>query len=306
MEPLLTRPFFTHQVWGGDKLRDLYGKDTPATPTGESWEACVLPEGDCRVANGAFAGQTLAAAAAALGPALLGRAAAFSLLVKLIDASDRLSVQVHPDDAYALSRHGEPYGKTEAWVVLQAEEGARLVYGVDGSRAELQAALQEGGDALQARLRFVSVAAGDTLYIPAGCVHAIGAGIVVYEVQQSSNRTYRLYDWGRPRETHVPDALAVMDPLAGSQGVLRAAPGGAGLTTLVRDGNFTLQRAAVSGELAVALDRFHIITSLGDLRIGWAGGEYPLPKGKTVVAPAALCGYALRGKGEALISFPSK
>lgn len=195
-------------IWGGDALHRLFNKNDGTQKIGESWEISTRPEGRSLVLNGPLAGQTLADVYAAWGARLSGRED-FPLLIKLLDANDSLSIQVHPDD-----QDGIP-GKTEAWVVLQAQPGAKLIYGLKPgtSAAAFESAIQNGQ--IEQAVSWREVSPGDVLFIPAGTVHAIGPGLVLYEVQQNSNTTYRLYDWGRvdasgnPRQLHLAQGLAV-------------------------------------------------------------------------------------------------
>ena len=206
-------PQYREKVWGGRRLR------AEGEPVGESW---VAFEGS-RVRGGASDGRTVAELASEYGAELLGASVAsrhgtrFPLLVKLLDCADWLSVQVHPDDAQAERMVGPgETGKSEAWHFLEAGEGAQIIAGVKpGTTAsELEAAIREGR--VQEVARRLEVRAGETLYIPAGTLHALGPGLLLYEVQQASDTTYRVYDWGRPagagRELHVEQAVAVTDP----------------------------------------------------------------------------------------------
>jgi len=214
--PFLLTPAFRcgeATPWGGTLLHDLLGKECLDLHTGESLEMSVIPGLESRDPQGNKLSDLLARYGAELaGTACTG---AFPLLLKLIDARKTLSVQVHPDDAYA-GLWENKQGKTEAWVILQAEPDARLVYGVNAgvTREQLAAAAADGA-ALEGFLRFIPVQAGDVLYIPSGMVHAIGGGILLYEIQQSSDVTYRFYDWnrldaqGRKRTLHIRQALDV-------------------------------------------------------------------------------------------------
>ncbi len=205
-------PAYRDYLWGGDRLVSSYGKTNAPSPLAESWELSVHPDGLSRLADG----RTLQEA---LTPAMLGenaaRFAAFPLLLKLIDAARDLSVQVHPSDAYAM-QHENSYGKTEMWYIVDATDGAGIYLGFrrDVTEAEIKAAIAENN--LTALLRFVPVRAGECYFIPAGTVHAIGAGCLICEIQQNSNLTYRLYDYGRrdangnTRPLHIDKALAVM------------------------------------------------------------------------------------------------
>ena len=216
--PLLLEPHLSPKVWGGWRLaRHLRKPLADGEPVGESWEAF---DGST-VANGPLAGVQLGAllqrsALDVLGASLDG-GAPFPLLFKFIDAQHDLSVQVHPDDEQARALEHYPYGKTEAWYILHADAGAQIVHGFRGAvdAQSVRRALPAG--TLESLLAFVPVQRGDVVFVPAGTVHAIGRGIVLAEIQQQSDITYRLYDWnrkdsaGRPRELHIDKALQVVD-----------------------------------------------------------------------------------------------
>ncbi len=223
--PLKFRYILKEKVWGGRRLERLLGKKLPeGSPIGESWEVSDHGEDTTVVANGALAGRSLHELAEEFPEELMGEkgmsaaGGRFPLLLKFIDASEVLSVQVHPDDEYAAMHEAEgELGKTEAWYVVDAEEGSRLVRGVKpGTTREGFAGLLKEGR-LEECLNSFEVGAGDVIYLPAGALHALGAGIVVAEIQQNSDTTYRVYDWnrtgldGKPRELHVEKALEVID-----------------------------------------------------------------------------------------------
>ena len=184
--PLKMTPCFRHGAdtpWGGSALGELFGKAIPDALTGESLEVSALPGRESVVSNGPLAGRTLGSLVNEHGERLTGVPGDFPLLLKLLDARDMLSVQVHPGDAYAALHENGKRGKTEAWLVLSCERGAKLVYGVNvKSEEELRAQVQSGR--LEDALHWITVQPGDVLYIPHGCVHALGGGIVVYEIQQ--------------------------------------------------------------------------------------------------------------------------
>ncbi len=192
--PIAMTPAFRYGAmtpWGGAGLARL-GKAIPDPCTGESLEVCVLPGLESRDAQGHTLPELLARYGEAMRGTKVGET--FPLLLKLISADNMLSVQVHPDDAYAAANEGGKLGKTEAWVILSAEPGAQIVYGIhEGvTREALAAACQSGGEAVRACLNCVEVKPGDVYFIPAGMVHALGGGITLMEIQQSSDVTYRL------------------------------------------------------------------------------------------------------------------
>jgi len=211
-------PLYDPRVWGGQRL-----KHSPENPIGEAWMVYERNP----IASGPFAGRTLAEVAAERGAALVGSHAfkrtgmRFPLLIKLLDCADWLSIQVHPNDEQAIQMEGPgEFGKTEAWHVLEAEEGARLIAGVrpGTSAAELAQAIREGG--IEPYALYHTVHAGDTIFMPAGLMHALGPGLLLYEVQQTSDLTYRVFDWNRPasagRPLHIEPSVAVTNPgLAG-------------------------------------------------------------------------------------------
>lgn len=205
-------------LWGGRRLRDDFAKDLPLRPLAETWECSTHPDGCSLIASGEYRGRTLAEVLKEqpdyLGthPAANGK---LPILVKLIDAREDLSVQVHPDDDYAKVHENGQLGKSEMWYVLDAAKDARLVYGLNKTveEGDLREAIEAGR--LEEYLQYVPVQKGNVFFVEAGTVHAIGAGTLVVEIQENSNLTYRLYDYsrrdkqGKLREIHVDKALAV-------------------------------------------------------------------------------------------------
>jgi len=204
--PLLLQPRFHERPWGARDLAPVYSREITGAPIGEAW----LTGDDCRVDNGPLSGKTLAAVARDFGPDLLGETARdisrFPLLIKFLFPRDKLSVQVHPDDEMAAAV-GQPCGKTECWYVLRAEPGAQIGLGLKPgvTRAEVERAIREVR--MEQLLNWMDIHASDMIYVDAGTVHAIGPGAVIVETQQNSDTTYRLYDYGRPRELHIQDGL---------------------------------------------------------------------------------------------------
>lgn len=215
--PMIFDPVFKDYPWGGRNLATVLGRVLPDGIVAESWDIAAHPNGSSTVSNGPLTGKTLPEVMDLLGEALVGSNSAqalelgrFPLLIKLLDANRWLSVQVHPDDAYGLAHEGE-FGKTEMWVVLHAEPGAELIYGFRRgvSRDAYRAVI--GTERSADVLHRVAVKAGDVIFVPAGAVHALGPGIIVAEIQQNSDTTYRIYDWGRPRPLHLDQAMAVLN-----------------------------------------------------------------------------------------------
>lgn len=198
--PLLLAPAIKDYIWGGTRLKTAFGFSGSGETAAEAWVLSSHADGASAVINGPLSGQSLPEVLEQWGPAALGeRAAAFSdfpLLIKLIDARDRLSIQVHPDNAYALAHEGE-YGKTEMWYVVDCEPGAKLIYGFNRglTKTEFRQRIQD--NTLEEVCNAVPVGKGDVFFIEAGTLHAIGAGILIAEVQQNSNTTYRVSDYGR-------------------------------------------------------------------------------------------------------------
>lgn len=305
--PLKMKPYFRHgseTPWGGSKLRTLYGKDIPDDMTGESLEISALPGRESVIVNGELSGKTLTQAAQIMGADLLGEFNEFPLLLKLLDAKERLSVQVHPDDDYA-SRVENKRGKTEAWYILSADEGARLVFGVKAkSSEELKEVVASGH--IEDTLNWIDVHPGDCLYIRSGTVHAIGGGIVLYEIQQSSDVTYRMWDWGRPREIHTQKALdvtrcdIVTRPV---EATVSDVIGGKRISLI--DGDFfKLNRLDVMGRMPITTNSFALITALGEGEIEYDGGILAMHNGESALIPAALNSFMISGHLTVLMSEP--
>jgi len=315
MYPLIMAPFFRHgsdTPWGGSMLKDLFMKDSPDDMTGEALEVSALEGRESVVTNGAFAGQTLTSMIKRWGKDLTGEIdGEFPLLIKLLDAKELLSVQVHPDDAYAGANEGGKLGKTEAWVVLACEPGAKLAYGVDTKGRDIREMVAAGD--IEEALNWVNVRPGDVLYIPAGTVHALGGGIQCYEVQQSSDVTYRFWDWGRvgkdgkPRELHTEKALDVTrvgDILPKCEGATVLCKGGS-VTYYIADPNFELARLNVSGKMPLIPGRMHMLTPMGPCRITWPEGEIDVMPMSTVLVPAAMENVVVEGDLKVLMSSTS-
>lgn len=315
MYPVIMAPAFRHGTdtpWGGSMLRDLLGKEAPDETTGESLEVSALEGLESIATNGPQAGMTLPGLIRLWGRDLTGaEEGPFPLLIKLIDAAGRLSVQVHPDDAYAAANEGGKLGKTEAWVVLSCEEGAQLAYGVKETPEPLSELVAQ--QRTEEALNWLKVRPGDVLYIPAGMVHALGDGILVYEVQQSSDVTYRFWDWGRvgkdgkPRALHTRQALdvtrvGVIPEKCKGATVLTH---GGSVTYFIENEYFELARLNLSGAMPLPAGRMRLITPLCPCTVTWPEGSAEVAPFQTVVIPAALEGAVIEGTGNALMSCPS-
>lgn len=298
--------------WGGEKLRSLYGKESPGPNAGESLELSAIPGLESRAEDG----RTLSRLIEQYGHALTGTkvGSPFPLLVKLIDAREQLSVQVHPDDGYAQAHHGKP-GKNEAWVILDCEPDASLTIGLrDGTSYEqLREAVENTGE-IERILRTVKVSPGEVYSIPAGTIHAIGKGLVLYEIQQSSDVTYRLYDWGRldkngkGRELHPKQSLDVVkyhaSPLPALPKPIKSNSGGR-LERLLDTPFFLLDRLQEAKGFVTEPDpeRFRVLTAVKPMTIRWDSGRLPLSAGQTALLPAD--GFSLCLSGEsALLAAP--
>ncbi len=289
-------------IWGGRRLKRDYGKEYPGEVWAESWELSCHPDGEALIGTGRFAGATLterisAERAAGRNPAgFASPGKNFPLLIKLIDTGSDLSVQVHPGDAYAMAHEGEP-GKTEMWLVLDCEEGACLCYGFKNAltRAELSSAIEQGS--LPGLLNIVPVKKGDVFLIEPGTVHAVGAGITLAEVQQSSNVAYRVFDYGRTtpggtrRPLHIEKALDVMNLSPAAQNYNFG-------EHLCRCPFFTVDDLQVAGHTAGYANgaSFHHLLVLGGSGTLTCGGEVlPFIKGDSLFVEAGSGTYTIEG-----------
>jgi mannose-6-phosphate isomerase len=297
--PLRLIPEYRDYIWGGNRLKP------GSSPVAEAW---VLDRND-RIASGPFAGRTLADVTKEFGKDLLGTVVVertgldFPLLIKLLDCAAWLSLQVHPNDDQARMLEGEGFfGKTEAWHILDAAPGAKLIAGLKpGTTPDaLSRSIREGTilDAAQ----YLQVKTGDTIFIRPGTIHALGPGLLIYEVQQTSNLTYRVFDWNRPqtggRVLHLEKSLEVADPAAEVRVRHYRQPDDGKWNVLCQCQYFTLEMVS-SGTVEIESDTrgrsFHALMVIdGSCDIVTPGGVVTLNKFDTVVVPAACGGYVLR------------
>ncbi len=312
MEILSLYPTLKETIWGGRTLIDDYGFETDGDNAAEAWLLSCHKDGPSFVLGGEYKGKTLSEVIEAEGREVLGTnnkdIRDFPVLIKIIDARDKLSVQVHPDDDYAYKYENEN-GKTEAWYVLKCDEGASLIYGVnhDMEREEFAAAIENG--TLLEDVNVVPVKPGDVVFIPSGMLHAIGEGILLAEVQQSSNSTYRVFDYmrrdknGNLRELHVKKAVDVMnlnvtDVNFSAEGKPEKT-GDAVKTYLTGCQYFKMTRVELDGAYRDTADETSFVSLLvldGEGKITSEDGEIALKKGSSIFIPAAKGEYTVSGK----------
>ncbi len=307
MEPLVFEPYLRPMIWGGRQLEHRLGKKLPTEGNfGESWELSAHPHHASRVAEGPLQGATLTELLeqhrAGVAGSEIPADAKFPWLIKFLDCRDLLSVQVHPDDSAAHELLGDESGKTEAWVVLGAEPGARIYAGLKPgtTRAHLEQHLDAG--TVVECLHGFAPRAGDCVFLPAGTVHAVGGGVLLAEVQQSSDATFRLFDWnrlgpdGKPRAMHREEALRSIVWPAVPVGPISptplpiSSPGVAG-ETLVLCPYFRVDRYRMTGELAVPfagqMSVWMLIEGEAELRAADGGYRRHFRLGQTVLLPAS-------------------
>lgn len=315
----MTQPLFLisqmqPKIWGGTKLRDYFGYDIPCKQTGEYWAISAHPNGVSRVANGEFAGHTLDKLYVQQ-PQLFGnpKDKVFPLLTKILDANDWLSVQVHPDDTYALKHEGE-LGKTECWYVIAADEGAEIIYGHEAKSQEVFQEMIEKGD-WDNLLTRVPVKAGDFFYVPSGTIHAIGKGIMILETQQSSDTTYRVYDFdrkddsGQTRELHLKQSIDVSyigKPQNSHPATLKV--GDLTSTLLVSNEFFTVYHWQLQGRADMEQTAPYLLVSVldGSGEITCGGVSFSLKKGEHFILPNQVTKWTFSGNLDIIASHISE
>lgn len=311
MSILKLKPSYKDYIWGGNRLVKEYGKEYNGDVLAESWELSCHPDGPSTIVNGIHAGKTLQQYIDEQGKDVLGeyckRFEGFPILIKFIDAKDNLSIQVHPDDQYALQNEGQ-YGKTEMWYVMDAGKGAFLYYGFkeEIGREEFRQRIEE--DRLLEVLNAVPVQKGDVLFIEAGTLHAIGKDILIAEIQQNSNVTYRVYDYGRvgkdgkKRDLHIEKALAVTNRIP----IVRDTSS----YPHIADCNyFTVDKLNLDGGTMKKMEGFVSETSFesilildGKGMISNQGENVEFKKGNSFFLPAGSGTYRIEGTCDALIT----
>ena len=313
LKPIKLVPEFKEIIWGGNKLKTEYNKKSNLKNIAESWELTVRPDGMNKIAGGEFDGITLSEYIEKNGFGVVTNKAMdrFPLLIKFIDAEDNLSIQVHPDDEYAMKK-ANSLGKTEMWYIIDAEPNAKLVYGLKSgcTTDSLRDAIQNG--TVEKQLNFVNVKKGDVFFIPSGLVHAIGAGILLAEIQQNSNITYRVYDYnrlgkdGKPRELHVEDALNVIVNRTDEEiEKIRFSTNAKNDNLLASCEFFNVEKFFIQKEkqFSTNAESFNSVLCLdGDGEIHYNEESFHISKGDSYFIPAGIGTYTITGSLEIIIS----
>ncbi|MCQ6264829.1 mannose-6-phosphate isomerase, class I [Fictibacillus sp. WQ 8-8] len=314
-EPIFLQPVFKDRIWGGTKLRETFGYQIPSETTGECWGISAHTNGPSTILNGPLKGLTLDEAWQKHRGLFAGQEGDdFPLLVKILDAKTDLSVQVHPDDEYAQRVEHEAFGKTECWYIIDCEEGSELVYGHHAkSKDEFQAMVDNGQwDKL---LRKIKIQPGDFVYVPNGTIHAIGAGTMILETQQSSDVTYRVYDYdrkdaqGNTRDLHIKQSIEVamiphedahFQPVENKQGDLT-------VKKLIKESYFTVYHWALNGTALDLENPMYLLVSVldGEGEIETQNGTSSFKKGDHFIVPSTVKKFSLKGNASFITSHSS-
>ncbi|MEO8515223.1 MAG: type I phosphomannose isomerase catalytic subunit [Flavobacterium sp.] len=311
--PLIFEPILKDRIWGGTKLHSLLNKTLSTPTTGESWEISTVPGDISIIKNGLLEGTTLNDLVAKYPQEVLGRAVykkfgnQFPLLFKFLDAQEDLSIQLHPNDELAKKRHNS-FGKTEMWYVMQADENSRIIVGFKENSSPDEYLRHLENKTLPTILKEISVKQGDVFFLKTGTIHAIGAGIVIAEIQQTSDITYRVYDWdrvdanGKSRELHVELALEAInynevqsqkhyETIQNKSNLIVECP--YFITNFIPlDGNVAFHKDSESFTVLMCTD--------GQFELTSEGSKSMFKKGETVLIPAAITQYELTGKASIL------
>lgn len=314
-EPLFLKPVFQEKIWGGSRLRSVFGFDIPNDKIGEDWAISAHPHGVSVVENGPFKGWKLDDLWKE-HKELFGHPSepVFPLLIKILDAEDDLSVQVHPDDAYGMAHEGE-LGKTECWYIIDAEPGAEIIYGHHAkTREELAEMIKDSRwDDL---LKKVPVKKGDFFYVPSGTIHAIGKGIMILETQQSSDTTYRVYDYdrkddqGNARELHIQQSIDVttVPAKAPELQIKEIRQGNSSIVTYLETEFFNVYEWDIKGitsfKKQAPYTLMTVIDGAGELVID--NQTYPLEKGTSAILPSDITEWKVQGELSIIASEPGK
>ena len=316
LEPLKFVPYLKSVIWGGDRICQFKGIDQPEPNIGESWEISAVPGHESVVSEGVFKGRTLNELISQYGSDLLGEKVVkrygntFPLLIKFIDARDNLSVQVHPDDELARKRH-DSLGKTEMWYIIDADRDAKIYAGLNIAMTPEQYVSRVASGTFAETLACHDSHPGDVFFLPAGRVHAIGAGNLLAEIQESSDVTYRIYDYdrrdaqGNTRELHTELAKDAIDYTVRDDYKSPRPDDTSTDCELVRCEHFTTRRVLVDGtcDLDLTPDSFSVIMCVdGSIVMEYEQGSLNLDRGNTALIPAVIKQMKLRGKATLLVS----
>lgn len=315
-QPIVFSPYLKTVIWGGNKICAYKGIPQEEDNIGESWEISAVPGHVSVVKEGPYSGKSLTDLINEFGEQLLGAKVVkkygmtFPLLIKIIDAADNLSVQVHPDDELAGKRHNS-LGKTEMWYIIGTDEGAKIYAGLNTEMTPDQYIERVKNGTFAETLAVHDSKPGDVFFLPAGRVHAIGAGNLLAEIQESSDITYRIYDYdrrdanGNPRELHTEQAKDAIDFKVYENYKGEAPDANEKQAELARCEHFITDRLNIDGEYAVDLDTdsFHVLIAIdGDITLVYPEGSMKLAAGTTALLPAALKTITLKGKGTVLMT----
>ncbi len=313
LKPIKLNPEFKEIIWGGNRLKKEYNKKSNLNNIAESWELTVRPDGMNTIADGTFDGNTMEEYIEKNGFSVVTNKPLdrFPLLIKFIDAEDNLSVQVHPDDEYGL-KNANSLGKTEMWYIIDAAPGSKLVYGLKEGVTNDMFKQAIDDDRVEEMLNYVPVKKGDVFFIPSGLVHAIGAGILLAEIQQNSNITYRVYDYnrlgkdGNPRELHINDALNVIVNRSENEiDKIRYSNGKSSVNNLANCEYFNVDKYNLNGNLNLfsSNESFNSILCLdGNGTICFNNEQFSIVKGDSYFIPAGLGAYEINGNLEIIVS----
>ncbi|MGE8081266.1 mannose-6-phosphate isomerase, class I [Peribacillus loiseleuriae] len=312
--PLFLKPVFQERIWGGTALRDSFGYEIPSEITGECWAISAHPNGLSLIENGEFQGKSLKEVWDNHHE-LFGnyKREKFPLLTKVLDANEDLSVQVHPNDDYANEHENGEYGKTECWYIIDCDQDAELVFGHHvKTKEEVREMIQSGN--WERFLRKVPIKPGDFFYVPSGTVHALCKGTLVLETQQSSDTTYRVYDYdrvddqGSKRELHLEKAMSVINALHVDANIAPKLENreGVAVTTFVQNDFFTVYKWDVNGEATFTQNQSFMLVSIidgeGTLLKGSEG--YTVRKGSNFILPYRYGEFILTGNMKLIVSHP--
>ncbi|MBX9987783.1 mannose-6-phosphate isomerase, class I [Priestia aryabhattai] len=314
-QPIFLKPLFQERIWGGAKLKKSYGYQIPSLKTGECWAISAHPNGQSVVASGCLAEKSLGELWEEQ-PELFGHfdSDRFPLLTKILDANDDLSVQVHPNDEYANEIEDGELGKTECWYIIDCDDDADMIFGHHAkSKEEFIQLIEEGNwDGL---LNRVKIKPGDFFYVPSGTIHALCKGTLVLETQQSSDTTYRVYDYnrlgqdGKLRELHLNKAIEVttVPHTASKVEPAVAQTAGGRITTFVEEDYFTVYKWEVKNSLSLTQEAHFTLASVigGEGKIISEGKEFSIKRGDHFILPNQMQSFTIEGSVELIASHPN-